>query len=99
MLKTKVLEWEEKDPKLARWLEETLPQTMVFFSFPRDHWVRIRTNNSAETFNKELKRRTRVATLFPNTNSLLRLVSAQAMEISENWETFQCKYIKFENNK
>ncbi len=99
MLKTKVLEWEEKDPKLARWLEETLPQTMVFFSFPRDHWVRIRTNNSAETFNKELKRRTRVATLFPNTDSLLRLVSAQAMEISENWETFQCKYIKFENNK
>jgi len=37
--------------------------------------------------NKELKRRTRVATLFPNEESLLRLVSALLMETSEEWET------------
>ena len=40
-----------------------------------------------ERLNCELHRRTRVATLFPNEASLLRLVSAMAAEISEEWET------------
>ena len=40
-----------------------------------------------ERVNREIKRRTRVATLFPNTESCLRLVSAVLMEISEEWET------------
>jgi transposase-like protein len=40
-----------------------------------------------ERTNKEIKRRTRVATLFPNEDSLLRLVSSVLMEISEQWET------------
>jgi len=40
-----------------------------------------------ERINKEVKRRTRVATLFPNEESLLRLVSAVLMEINEDWET------------
>ena len=40
-----------------------------------------------ERLNKELKRRTRVAGLFPNEGSALRLVSAVSMEISEEWET------------
>ena len=39
-----------------------------------------------ERLNKEIKRRTRVATLFPNEQSLLRLVSAILMEISDDWE-------------
>jgi transposase-like protein len=37
--------------------------------------------------NKEIARRTKVATLFPNTEALLRLASAILMEISEEWET------------
>jgi putative transposase len=94
MLKVKVSKWIEVDSKLGEWLEDTIPLTMTFFSFPREHWKKIRTNNLAETFNKELKRRTRVATLFPNTDSLLRLVSARAMETSEHWETIRA-YIKF----
>ena len=48
---------------------------------------RLRTTNGLERVNKELKRRTRVATLFPNEESLLRLVSALLMETSEEWET------------
>jgi putative transposase len=40
-----------------------------------------------ERLNKEIKRRTRVAGLFPGEASLLRLVSAVPMEISEDWET------------
>jgi transposase-like protein len=40
-----------------------------------------------ERLNKEVNRRTRVAGLFPNEGSALRLVSAMLMEISEDWET------------
>ena len=40
-----------------------------------------------ERLNREIKRRTRVATLFPNEASVLRLVSAVLNEISDDWET------------
>ena len=46
----------------------------------------LRTTNVVERLKRELKRRTCVATLFPNEDSLLRLVSAHAAEISEEWE-------------
>ncbi|PIE42558.1 MAG: hypothetical protein CSA47_00240 [Gammaproteobacteria bacterium] len=45
------------------------------------------TSNVLERLNKEIKRRTRVATLFPNEDACLRLVSAVLMEISEEWQT------------
>jgi transposase-like protein len=48
-----------------------------------------------ERLNRELKRRTRVATLFPNEGSLLRLVTAVLMEVSEEWETTK-RYVTFE---
>ena len=40
-----------------------------------------------ERVNQELKRRTRVARMFPNEASLLRLVSALLAEISDDWQT------------
>jgi transposase-like protein len=51
------------------------------------HWRRLRTTNGLERLNKEIERRTRVATLFPNEASLLRLASAVLSEISDDWET------------
>jgi len=53
----------------------------------QSHRRLLRTTNMLERQNKEIKRRTRVATLFPNTDSCLRLVSAVLMEVSEGWET------------
>ena len=50
------------------------------------HRRRLRTTNGLERVNKEVKRRTRVATLFPSEASCLRLVSAVLMEISDEWE-------------
>jgi len=47
----------------------------------------MRTTNGLERLNLEIKRRTRVATLFPNEAALERLVTALLMEISEEWET------------
>ena len=73
--------------RLADWMESNIPDGLTVFSFPEDHWRRIRTVNSLERVCKEIRRRTRVATIFPNEASCLRLVSAVLMEISETWET------------
>ena len=77
----------ERAPKLAEWAEHALPEGLVVYNVPETHRRRLRTTNVLERLNKELKRRTRVATLFPNEASCLRLVSAVAMEISEEWLT------------
>ena len=73
--------------KLAAWLADTLPDGFAVFSLPSPHRKRLRTTNTLENLNKQIKRRTRVATLFPNEASLLRLVSAVLMETSEEWES------------
>jgi transposase-like protein len=54
---------------------------------PAANQRRLRTTNSLGRLNREIKRRTRVATLFPNEASLLRLASAVLSEISDDWET------------
>src|SRR5215210_7732678 len=74
-------------PKLAAWLEENLPEGLMVFAFPAAHWRLIRTTNGLERLNQEIRRRTRVARLFPNEASCLRLVTAVVMEISEEWQT------------
>jgi transposase-like protein len=74
-------------PKLADWLEENVPEGLTVFAFPAEHRRRIRTNNTLERLNRELKRRTRVASLFPNDASLLRLATAVLMETDDEWQT------------
>jgi len=86
---------EKSAPKLAAWLEENVPESLTVFRLPASHRQRLRTTNMLERLNRELKRRTRVATLFPNEDSLLRLVTAILVEVSEEWETGK-RYVTFE---
>jgi len=79
--------YRKKAPALARWSEENIPEGFTVFKLPASHRRRLRTTNCVERVNQEIKRRTRVARLFPNEESLLRLVSAVLAEISEEWET------------
>ena len=58
---------------------------------------RLRTSNVVERLSQEIKRRTRVAGLFPNEAALLRLATAVLMEISEDWETDKI-YLRIEND-
>jgi putative transposase len=73
--------------RLAAWLETSVPEGLTVFDFPVEHRRRLRTNNGLERLNREIKRRTRVATLFPNDASLLRLATAVLMEIDEEWQS------------
>jgi len=79
--------YEKHAPRLAAWAEENIPEGLTVFSFPAAHRRRIRTANSVERLNREVRRRSRVAVLFPNVASCERLVTAVLMEISEDWET------------
>jgi len=74
-------------PDLSAWMETNVPEGLAVFELPRTHQRRLRTTNALERLNEEIKRRTRVATLFPNEASLLRLVSAIISKTSEDWET------------
>ena len=83
-------------PKLATWMEENLPQGLTVFALPPAHQKRMRTSNALERVNQEIKRRTRVARLFPNEASLLRLVTALLAETSQEWESGKI-YLNMEN--
>ena len=85
-LQSFVRTWEKDQPKLATWAEENLPEGFTVFALAEAHRKRLRTSNACETLNSQIKRRTRVVGLFPNEASLLRLVSAVLIEISETWE-------------
>ena len=89
-----VRKYEKTAPKLAAWLEANVPESLTVLRLPLSHRRRLRTTNMLERLNRELKRRTRVATLFPNEASLLRLVTAVLIEVSEEWETGK-RYVTF----
>ena len=86
-LKELVVFYSKIAPKLASWMETNIPEGLAVFALPQAHQRRLRTSNALERVNQELKRRTRVASCFPNEASLLRLVSALLSEISDEWIT------------
>lgn len=92
-----VKKYADKAPHLATWIETNIPEGLTVFAMPASHRRRLRTSNLLERLNKEIKRRTRVATLFPNEAALLRLASAILVEISEEWETEKL-YLQMESS-
>ena len=84
---TKTVEkYRKSAPELSGWMENNLPEGFTVFSLPEPVRKRLRTSNLMENLNHQVRRRTRVASIFPNTASCLRLVSAILMEISDDWE-------------
>jgi len=77
--------YKESAPRVSHWLEENCEEGMAFYSCPRTHWKKIRTNNASERVNQEIKRRTSIARLFPNEKSCERLATAIMVEIHEDW--------------
>jgi len=87
LLKQAIEAWSKDASKLSQWAEENLPEGFAVFDLPHAQRIRLRTTNGLERINREIKRRTRVASIFPNTASCLRLVSALLAECDEDWMT------------
>jgi len=87
LLDFSIEKYKKSASKLSVWMETNIPEGFTVFSLPEHQRKKLRSTNMVERLNREIKRRTRVATLFPNEASLLRLVSAILSETSEEWET------------
>jgi putative transposase len=94
LLAAVVKKYAESAPRLSRWLEENVPQGLTVMNFPVEHQRRLRTTNLSERVNRELKRRTRVVSIFPNAASLERLATAVLMEMDEDWQSGM-RYLTF----
>ncbi|HDP25182.1 MAG TPA: hypothetical protein ENN34_07035 [Deltaproteobacteria bacterium] len=81
--------------RVAQMLEEHGEDILTVYQLPV--WQRrgMKSTNMLERYNQELKRRTRVVRIFPNQESCLRLVTALAMEMTEEW--LGRRYLIFED--
>ena len=75
---------------VAKFVEDSVEETLSYMDFPYEHWVKIRTNNGLERIMKEIRRRTRVVGSFPDGYSAMMLVGARLRHISTTkWGTRQ----------
>ena len=77
--------WQAKYPKLVDWVEANITETLTFYRLPRAHHKHLKSTNMLERLNEEIKRRTLVVRIFPNTESCLRLIRALCVETHEDW--------------
>jgi len=82
---TWITKWQGKYPKLVAWVEENVEETLTYYRLPRAHHKHMKSTNMLERLNQELKRRSLVVRIFPNTASCLRLSRALAIETHEGW--------------
>jgi len=87
MKKAAIEKYQKSAPEFAKWLEENIEEGLTVYQFPKEHRKKLRTSNGIERVNREIKKRTRVAVLFPNKESALRLVTGVVIEIHEEWIT------------
>ena len=88
-----VEKYSKMQSKLSAWMEDNIPEGLTVFSFPEQVRQFLWTNNPAENLNRQIKQRTQLIPAFPNVDSLLRLVSAICVEISDDWETSSYRYM------
>jgi putative transposase len=72
-------------PKVARLLEDAQADLLAFYSFPAEHWSKLRSTNPLERVNREIGRRTDVVGIFPNDAALLRLAGMLLLEQNDEW--------------
>ena len=83
-------------PKAMETLELGFDDVMAVMGLPKKYRKRLRTSNSIERLNQEIRRRERVIRIFPNEASLIRLIGAMLMEQDEKWTTGK-KYLSMED--
>ena len=90
--------YQDKHPKVADLIEEGAEEALTVLALPEEHRKRLATNNLLERLNQSVKQRTRSVRIFPNRDSLLRLITAVLLEIHEDWITGH-RYLNMSKNK
>ncbi len=85
-LETEEIFRRDRQSKLADWIAANIEECLTFADYPIDVQRRLRTSNTMENINRQLKRRTNVISIFPSEASLMRIITAKLMDISDEWE-------------
>jgi putative transposase len=80
-----IAKWSPRYSKLVAWVEENIEETLTFYRLPRQHHKHLKSTNMLERLNEEIRRRTYVVRIFPNSAACRRLIRALAVETHENW--------------
>ena len=80
---------------IPAFMDSSRDDVLAYMSFPREHWVQIASTNPLERVNREIKRRADVVGIFPNTDSIQRLIGAVLLEANDEWQ-LQHRYMQIE---
>jgi transposase-like protein len=86
-------------PQAADLLEDAAEDVLAHMHFPRAHRKRLHSTNTLERLHKEIKRRTNVVGIFPNRDSLVRMVATLLQEQDDEWQVMDRRYFSVESMK
>ncbi|WP_234018146.1 MULTISPECIES: IS256 family transposase [unclassified Streptomyces] len=84
-------------PKVKEMLLSSKEDLTAFADFPHQHWKKIQSTNPLERLNREIKRRSDVVQVFPNTGAVARLATAVLAELHDEWIAFPRRYLSTES--
>ncbi len=87
----------EQFPKVKEMLLSAKEDLTAFADFPHQHWKKIQSTNPLERLNREIKRRSDVVQVFPNTGAVARLATAVLAELHDEWIAFPRRYLSTES--
>jgi transposase-like protein len=82
-------------PKLGTFLDDAEADVLACMAFPAQHRTKVHSTNPLERLNKEVKRRADVVGIFPNEDSIVRLIGAVVLEANDEWQ-LQHRYTQVE---
>ena len=77
--------WDSKYPKISVSWKAHWPELSTYFKYPQSVRTLIYTTNSIENFNRQLRKVTKNKAVFPNDDSLLKMLYLAQVDITKKW--------------